>query len=429
MSDTYLIPQFIIDYLQKSKSTKNPQKLAITYLRKHKTPEIEKWFKENEVTAGYIWKYFVFYGLNKFSFRECLICGNRIKLSTIMAKPDVKYCSTKCANSSEEKKKNIKQTCLEKYGVEHPSQLKENREKAKQTCLVKYGVENPSQCETFQEKIKQTSLKRYGVERPQRSEIIKEKAKQTCLVKYGVENPFQVKEIQEKIKQTSLERYGFEQPLQAEEIKEKAKQTFIEKYGVENPAQANEVKEKFKKTRKVNHWKIFSSLLKEKDIVPLFSKEEYINNTGRKFRCLVCGEEFVSEGTCNYLKEHKNKDGTYSILKSYYIFCPFCHKSPTSKKEKEVLEFVKTIYKGEISENHKGLFPNKNMELDIYLPSLNLGIEFDGDYWHSKEGAQERDERKNQLCEEKGIHLIRIKEEDWDTDKEKVKEEIKKYIL
>ena len=330
MSDIYLIPQFIVDYLQKSKSVKSPQKLATTYLRKYKTPEIEKWFKENEVMAGYLWKFFVFYGLDRFSFRECPECGKRIKIDTILDKPDVKYCSYKCQVNSEE---------------------------------------------------------------------FKEKRKQTWLEKYGVENPFQNKEVQEKIKQTNLEKYGVEHISQSKKSKEQ---------------------------HRLNHWETFCSLLKERNIVPLFSKEEYINDTGRNFRCLVCEKDFVSEGANKYMLQHKNKDGSYTTLIPYAIFCPHCFKAPYSQKEKEVLEYVKSIYDGEVLENDRKILEGK--ELDIFIPSLNLGIEFDGDYWHSKEGAKEKDERKNRLCEERGIKLLRIKEEDWDNNKENVKEEIKFFL-
>ena len=384
MSEKYLIPQFIIDYLQKSRSTnskgeKIPQRLASALLSKNKTPEIEKWFKENEVTAGYLWKYFVFYGLDRFSFRECPVCGKRVKLNTIVQKPDARYCSKKCANSSEETKEKYKQTCKEKFGVENSLQAKEIQEKVKQTCLEKYGVEHPSQ-----------------------SKEIQEKYKQTCFKKYGVENPLQSKEVQEKIKQTCKEKFGVESPLESKEIQEKRKQT-----------------------RRSNYWETFCSLLKEKNIVPIFSKEEYKNDTGRKFKCLLCGEEFKSEGTYTYKKEHKNEDGSYTTLIPYDIFCPHCSRK-FSKKEKEVAEFVKSIYNGEILENDRKILEGK--ELDIYLPNLNLGIEFDGNYWHSKEGAKEKDEKKNQLCEQKGIKLLRIKESDWDNNRSKIENQIKEFL-
>jgi glutathione peroxidase-family protein len=428
MSESYPIPQFIIDYLQKSKSTKNPQNLASATLKKNKTPEIENWFKENEVTAGYLWKFFVFYGLNKFSFRKCLVCEKRINTGIISKRPNRKYCSNKCKANSKEVQEKFKQTCKEKYGVENPFQNKKIQEKIKQTCKEKYGVENPFQNKKIREKIKQTCKEKYGVEHPMQSKTVQEKHKQTCKEKYGVEYPFQSEEFKEKFKQTCKEKYGVEYPFQNKKIQEKIKQTCKEKYGVESPSRLENFKEKGFKTKRSNHWETFCSLLNEKDIIPMFSKEEYIDDTGRKFKCLVCGEKFESEGTCDYDKEHLNDDGTYKTLQVTNIYCPHCFKAPISKKEKEVLEFVKSIYEWEILENHKGLFPNKKMELDIFLPSLNLGIEFDGNYWHSLEDAKERDERKNQLCEERRIRLIRIKEEDWTNNRERVEKQIREVI-
>ena len=52
-------------------------------------------------------------------------------------------------------------------------------------------------------------------------------------------------------------------------------------------------------------------------------------------------------------------------------------------------------------------------ELDIYIPDKQIAIEYDGIYWHSFEEVEKRDELKNQLCKEKGIRLIRIKEQDY----------------
>lgn len=47
-------------------------------------------------------------------------------------------------------------------------------------------------------------------------------------------------------------------------------------------------------------------------------------------------------------------------------------------------------------------------ELDIYIPDLNIAIEYDGYYWHKDK--QESDNLKDSLCKENGITLIRIRE-------------------
>ena len=46
--------------------------------------------------------------------------------------------------------------------------------------------------------------------------------------------------------------------------------------------------------------------------------------------------------------------------------------------------------------------------MDVYIPSLKLAIEYDGEYAHK--GKRERDLRKASLLVENNIKLIRIRE-------------------
>jgi hypothetical protein len=62
------------------------------------------------------------------------------------------------------------------------------KEKCKQTNLERYGTENPSQSEKIKEKIKKTNIQRYGTVCSLHSEEVKEKVKQTNLERYGTEN-------------------------------------------------------------------------------------------------------------------------------------------------------------------------------------------------------------------------------------------------
>ena len=50
------------------------------------------------------------------------------------------------------------------------------------------------------------------------------------------------------------------------------------------------------------------------------------------------------------------------------------------------------------------------MELDIYIPSLSIGIEYDGIIWHKGKTNQTREMKKYQTCKENSITLIRIRE-------------------
>ena len=76
-------------------------------------------------------------------------------------------------------------------------------ERIKNTMIDKYGVEYAAKSEHFRDKMKSTTLERYGVEHGTQSEEVKEKIKKTNLEKYGVEYPSQNTEIYEKMNKTS----------------------------------------------------------------------------------------------------------------------------------------------------------------------------------------------------------------------------------
>ena len=99
--------------------------------------------------------------------------------------------------------------------------MKNSQEKSKQTNLEIYGCENPSQNAGVKEKKIQTCMKNFGCEHPSQSEEVKEKMKQTCIEIYGCENPGQSEEVKEKMKQTCMKIYGCEHQSQNAEISEK----------------------------------------------------------------------------------------------------------------------------------------------------------------------------------------------------------------
>lgn len=112
-----------------------------------------------------------------------------------------------------------------------------------------------------------------------------------------------------------------------------------------------------------------------------------------------------------------------------------------SQKEKDLLDFTQSIYKGEILPNYRKLLDGK--ELDIYIPEKNLAIEFNGVYWHSdkaqlgvkdipnsyqRQYAKYRHLEKSEKCKEKGVRLIHIFEHDWNLRKDIVKDIISQAL-
>ena len=143
----------------------------------------------------------------------CPVCGKKVTFKKVTHNSYIiwnTYCSMSCSKSKNARKiqhDKMKQTNLERYGVENAFQSELIKDKIKQTCLEKYGVENAAQSEVIKDKMKKTCLEKYGVESVSQSNIIQEKAKLTCLKHYGVENPSQSKQIINKIYNTKKKNH------------------------------------------------------------------------------------------------------------------------------------------------------------------------------------------------------------------------------
>lgn len=84
-------------------------------------------------------------------------------------------------------------------------------------------------------------------------------------------------------------------------------------------------------------------------------------------------------------------------------FCPVCDATKhTSISEKAIVFYLKKL--GIVLEENKRI---ERKELDIYIPSLKLGIEYDGQYFHRNPN---KDLAKNALCDKLGLKLVRIRE-------------------
>ncbi len=83
--------------------------------------------------------------------------------------------------------------------------------------------------------------------------------------------------------------------------------------------------------------------------------------------------------------------------------CPICAKElQTSFPEQAIYFYIKKLFPDAINGDH-----HLKMELDIFIPSEKIAIEYDGSFWHNNSKS---DERKNKLCKENKILLFRVKE-------------------
>lgn len=142
----------------------------------------------------------------------CPICGKETRFFTLKTGYQ-KYCSLKCAMSSEDTKTKSKQTMKERYGVEHALQNNDFLNKYKQTCMDKWGVDNSRKAKVIKDKILETKKKN----RPD-DPTNREKAQNTNFERYGTVHPSQTGEIKEKIKKTNIEKYGVECQWQRPDI-------------------------------------------------------------------------------------------------------------------------------------------------------------------------------------------------------------------
>ena len=101
--------------------------------------------------------------------------------------------------------------------------------------------------------------------------------------------------------------------------------------------------------------------------------------------------------------------------------CYFCEPIGTSNDELEILNWLKDMQLNAIHKDRSIISPK---EIDILIE--NVGIEYNGLYWHSDEIKEnEVDDfnkghllNKTRLCQEKGITLIHIFSDEWKYKKE-----------
>ena len=303
----------------------------------------------------------------------CIICGKPVKYTSGHY---AKFCSKECQYSDLGKKitKEIKiKSNLEKYGVEHTSQLKEVTDKrtksradhvneiqqhVRESLYKKYGAYDVMHIPHILQKIKDTNLKKYGVEFPlqqlkkENSEIY-QKISQTCINKFGVDSPLKNKEVREKIKQTNIQRYGVDNLFKNDIIKEKIKQTNIQKYGVDYLFKSNIIKEKIKQTN-IQKYGV-DNPLKNKEI-----REKIKQTNIQKY------------GVDNPLK---NKEIWKKSQDNRQI-------SSKSKLENNFLNYLKLKYESDdiITQYKSKEYP---YYCDFYIKSINLYIEIQGHWTHN----------------------------------------------
>jgi len=302
-------------------------------------------------------------------------------------------CCQQCTMKNPNKIQKMKNTMIEKYGVDNIAKLKSTQEKKKQTCLEKYGVESSNQVDSIKQKKKETVTKHYG--------------------DIGMAHP----DITSKKIQTNLKIRGEKWATQTEETQNRRKDTCQVKYGVDNVMLLDEVKNKIRKSLIDDDFLEYVSKLVSIRGFDLISEYDHAH-TNITIRCLKCNHEF------NILWNSFQQGGGV---------CPSCFPSSSgfSKQEKDIVSFIQSLNISTIENDRTIIQP---YELDIVVPSKKIAFEYCGLWCHSSGGnipfVQDKNyhKKKLQLANVSGYQLITIFEDEWLLMKDIVQSKLK-YLL
>lgn len=241
-----------------------------------------------------------------------------------------------------------------------------------------------SQKDEMNNRIKKSMNEKYGVDYYPKHKDFKDKVKKTVYSRYGVDNVAKLKSSTLKSKKTRLKKYGDPNYCNYE----KHDETCLRKYGVNNYTKSKNFK--------------YQIDLNYKNLNPDINILK-INNGIVTIKCDKC---------------NKNCDVTKHIIygrsKSNQEICTFCNpigQTFISYGEQQIVDFIKSIGVN-VFQTHK-ILPNKK-EIDIFLPDFNIGLEYDGLYWHN-ELFVDRKYHLNKTNDSKNlnINLIHIFEDEW----------------
>jgi len=333
---------------------------------------------------NYIINYCEINGIQNVSFKEKVYLSiNNVKSIPLCKNPNCKnnvkfknsslgylsYCSNKCISSDPDIIKIKEDNSLKKFGTKSPSQSNMVKDKIIKTNNLRYGGNSPMNDENVQLKSKQTLIENYGVDNPNKSKIISDKRVESF--KKNIDQYI------ESYKKTSIERYGVEHPWMDKNIHYKTIESFYSDY-------RKRIEDKISDDYK-------------------FLGFEKSNSTILKFKCNKCGEDFdILTYQFYYRINHNNS------------ICTKCFpiSENSSIDQLELFNFIKNNYDGDVLLNNKNII--SPYEIDIYLPELKVGFEFNGVFWHSdKFKESDYHFKKYSKSLENNINLITIWEDDW----------------
>ena len=279
-----------------------------------------------------------------------------------------------------------KETIFERHGVYDINQIEGCKEKRRATVIERYG-ENGLWSDEIRKKRKETCIEKYGTDNPMKSKVVQQKAELTNIEKYGAPCVFQSEEIKDKITKTNIERFGAANPFANEDIKKKISETNLDRYGYKNPSYSSEIKNKISHSNLSNSYSDeVIAILENKDALEKFVGDKSFKTAAKEL------------GVADWnIRKRWIKYGLERSKSSY---------------ETEIAEILREHDIAFIESNKKIITP---YELDFYVESMDLGIEFNGIYWHSTAVRPDPmyHRKKYERAVENDVRLIMINEDEW----------------
>jgi hypothetical protein len=272
-------------------------------------------------------------------------------------------------------KQKIKNTNLQRYGVEYPTINPNTAHKHVKNRVMNHGSYWTSD---MLAKTVETNRNKYNADHHLKTHTGLNKYQQLIQEKYGcdVVSTLQLDSVKQKIKNTNLQRYGVEYPIQSENVQAARQTKEIAKYGVTSSTQRHLLPERVAEFHNdVEFKKIYETY---KTVVEL---SDYFGYTESPIR-----------------------------QRASQLRLPRKNMSSVSDEEISLANWLSQYTIVEQS--------NRNLiapyEIDIFLPQHSLAIEYNGVYWHSSKYVDKSYHlNKSQLLMKKNIRLIHIFSDDY----------------
>lgn len=218
-------------------------------------------------------------------------------------------------------------------------------------------------------------------------------------------------EINEKRSKSLKKTFSSMSDERKREIQRNREKTFLANHGTTKPNQSEEYRERMSKIQSSRDWSFRSEKYKNEVLIPKYREIcerdnltllEFRNRFDCTVKCNKCGEVFDVH-VLGYLTDAANT-----------ALCRTCHPPFNyrgSHYEDNIENILKEYGVGYRKNDRRTIFP---YEIDFLLLGFKIGIEINGNYFHSSEGGKDKNYHlmKTKKAFGKGVKIIHIFEDE-----------------